>query len=935
MRVNTPVTNNEQQLSDSVMIVSKTDLKGNIVFVNADFIAISGFTEDELLGQPHNLVRHPDMPIEIFADLWETVKGGVSWNGVIKNRCKNGDYYWVDANVTPIREAGHVTGFISVRRKPGQKQISNAITRYALLKAGKNPDAGWSGLLNKVKNITIAQRIIMAIVIAVTILLSLGSYGLYKIGQGNDRLEYLVNHEQKVIYQFGKINALMRENMQLLQLATIHDPRLPENRLLRDSMEVYFEAIAKNKLKINEIMKEWTVDELSEPIEHRLIDAFSRARLKFGAEGLNPGLQLLKAGRFSDANILLIQTTLDLFKAAEERAHEVEEYQQHIMKEEVNRAQSGYSYLYNFFVFSMVIGSILICLMGLTLFRAVVFPIRRIAWQIECAAHGEVNQLIDENTRLDEINAVFLAFRALTTRMGFDVAESRRLSNENSRIKIALDNVSTGCMIADNERNIIYVNKSVVKILRNAQVDIRRHLPNFNADELIGANIDHFHANPAHQADLLARSQYTYNAALELGERNMQLTVNPVINERGEHLGSVAEWVDRTAEVLVEKEVAGIIEAANMGDFTRRIQLSGKEGFFLQVGKGINNLIETSAEGLEEVARVLAALAKGNLTETISTEYFGTFGQLKDDANETVAQLTVLIARVKDTAETVSMASREIASGNTDLSSRTEQQAASLEETAASMEELTSTVKQNADNARLANQLALSASDIAVRGGRVVGQVVGTMSSISDSSKKIVDIISVIDGIAFQTNILALNAAVEAARAGEQGRGFAVVASEVRNLAQRSAAAAKEIKGLISDSVEKVGAGTRLVDEAGRTMDEVVNSVKRVTDIMAEITAASAEQSQGIEQINTAITQMDDVTQQNAALVEQAAAAAESLEEQAQELAALMDTFKLDDAAFVSTKKRSAPPVVRKSVTTKGRVRSVRGVAKDSDWQEF
>jgi methyl-accepting chemotaxis protein len=239
------------------------------------------------------------------------------------------------------------------------------------------------------------------------------------------------------------------------------------------------------------------------------------------------------------------------------------------------------------------------------------------------------------------------------------------------------------------------------------------------------------------------------------------------------------------------------------------------------------------------------------------------------------------------------VASKEIASGNADLSSRTEEQASSLEETASSMEELTSTVKQNAENAKQANQLAAGASEVAVKGGTVVGQVVTTMSSINESSKKIVDIISVIDGIAFQTNILALNAAVEAARAGEQGRGFAVVATEVRTLAQRSAAAAKEIKELIGDSVEKVGAGTKLVDEAGKTMEEIVSSVKRVTDIMAEITAASQEQSAGIEQVNTAITQMDEVTQQNAALVEEAAAAAESMEEQAGNLATAVAIFKL------------------------------------------
>ena len=259
--------------------------------------------------------------------------------------------------------------------------------------------------------------------------------------------------------------------------------------------------------------------------------------------------------------------------------------------------------------------------------------------------------------------------------------------------------------------------------------------------------------------------------------------------------------------------------------------------------------------------------------------------------------LSGIIGQINQAAGTITTASHEIAAGNADLSQRTEEQASSLEETASSMEELTSTVKQNAENAKQANQLALGASAVAVKGGAVVGQVVETMSSINESSKKIVDIIGVIDGIAFQTNILALNAAVEAARAGEQGRGFAVVASEVRNLAQRSAAAAKEIKALIGDSVDKVGAGSRLVDEAGKTMEEIVASVKRVTDIMSEITAASQEQSTGIEQVNQAITQMDEVTQQNAALVEQAAAAAESMEDQARNLEAIVAVFKVGDKA--------------------------------------
>jgi len=334
-------------------------------------------------------------------------------------------------------------------------------------------------------------------------------------------------------------------------------------------------------------------------------------------------------------------------------------------------------------------------------------------------------------------------------------------------------------------------------------------------------------------------------------------------------------------------------QAAIEGRLETRADASRHHGDFRKIIEGVNATLDIVIGPVQEVMIVLGAMGNGDLTKQISREYAGMFGLLKNDLNKTTEKLTAIINQIRDATESIHSASKEIAVGNNDLSGRTEQQAASLEETAASMEQLTGTVKQNADNAEQANLLAAGASDVAVKGGVIVKQAVATMDEISGSSKKIADIIGIIDGIAFQTNILALNAAVEAARAGEQGRGFAVVASEVRSLAQRSATAAREIKALIDESVSKVESGSKLVNEAGSTMDEIVDSIKHVTDIMGEITAASREQSSGIEQVNHAISLMDEATQQNAALVEQAAAAAESLEEQSNVLTETVHAFRL------------------------------------------
>jgi len=522
MRSNLPVTNVEYVLKDTETVVSKTDLHGNITYVNQDFINISGFSEEELIGAPQNIVRHPDMPVEAFADFWRTLRSGKAWTGLVKNRCKNGDHYWVEANAAPIIENRQVVGYTSIRTKPNREQVQAAESAYRAIKAG---DKG------------------------------------LEIIEGNAV-------KRSVLQRFGIVKAYSLKTM--LAMAAI-------------SM----------------------------------------------------------AGLFVAMGIL--------------------------------------------------------------------------AW----LATNEANQ--DFTGWLMTIAALGIPMAALFAVLSY---------------------------------------RSVVKPLENAAYDIER---------------------------------------------------------------------------------------MSAGDLTGRI----------------------TAVGAEELVHLMQSLR--------------------------ILQINIklLVGQIQQSTDIVNMGASEIATGNADLSGRTESQASSLEETASSMEELTSTVRQNAEQTHHASKLVLSTADIAINGGEVVGKVITTMGSIKESSRKIAHIIGVIDGIAFQTNILALNAAVEAARAGEQGRGFAVVAAEVRNLAQRSASAAKEIKTLISDSVEQVELGRKLVDEAGEAMDDIVTSVQLVADIISGTAAASQEQSAGIEQVNQAVGQMDEITQQNAALVEQAAAAAESLQEQASKLTELVGYFTL------------------------------------------
>lgn len=741
---------NEYILLPEMVILSSSDLKGNITDYNKAFKEASGYSDEELIGRPHNILRHPDMPKEAFKDFWQTIQAGYPWFGLVKNKRKNGQYYWVAANATPIIENHKVTGYLSVRypASPQQKQLAESL--YAAVREGKSPFP-YTNLPSNTKNIT-----------------------------------------------------------------------------------------------------------------YKGLAAFSIAA----------GLGLMAVGS-PLAMITAFITTL-----------------------------IGVGYL-------------------LTLAHQKDSLPTRIRNAIENLANGQFKEPIADNTELGFRLNMIRSRIAESAARNYDQLQSAEILNT------AMNAASTNMMVADNNFNITSINSSLLEMFRRNQQALQSALPGFKADDVVGSNMDIFHQKPQHQRAMVSALTQKWSGELKVAGLVLRLTVVP-IQQKNKCLGYIVEWLDRTEEAQVASEINRVMTDLESGNYHSRVEAKAS-GELARMKQSINESMDILSDSVQKLGDAIGAQAQGDLTFVLPDGKFkGKLHDLKNALNYSLQKLSSVINVISDAADTVYATSAEVAQASIGLSSRVQEQAAALEQTSATMEQMNSTIQQTNANTQQASSLAIDVQKKARKGSDVMKNTIAAMQGIKHSSQQIAEIVSLIDGIAFQTNLLALNAAVEAARAGDNGRGFAVVAGEVRGLAQKSAEAAKEIRVLITDSVNRIEEGTKLADESGEALSEITQSIDAVTSLVESIANATKEQTLGMHQVHEAITNIDGATQQNAALVEETAAAADILREQSELMHKEIGFFKVKPTESYASANPISPPTPRVSNTIPAS-KSLRLSAKNTD----
>ncbi len=837
MRTNLPVTGREYRLTEGSAIVSRTDTKGRITFVNDAFIEASGFTESELMGQPHNLVRHPDMPPGAFEDLWTTLKAGRPWTGLVKNRRKDGDHYWVVANVTPIWEGETIAGYLSVRTIPTREQVDTAEAAYRDFREGRAqgltvrdgqvvPDKA-PGWFQRLSVAPLGQR---ATAVASASALAFGA----AMTGAALHLWWLAAPAALVLGACGWAGSRLVAG----QAAGMRDAQ----RWLMQFGQGRFDGLvqARGEDEVASVMR-----------------ALRCVQVRLGFEVADTAHRAAEAGRIhqaldvaatnimvadADYNIVYVNKALNaMFEQAEA---DIREQLPHFDARRIVGSNIDQFHAHPAHQRRMLAGlrgeHRARLSMGQRKFDLIVNPV------IDAA--GRSQGMVVEWKDMTET----LAAEAREAAM---LAEERRIKDESLRVRQALDVAEVPMRIADAEGTLIYANRALQTILKRDAAAFRQVNPAFDPDRVIGGSVGQFHDHPAEAVAQLKALRETTQARMVLGGRTYDVTTSPILDAEGRLQGTAGQWVDRTEQLAAEAEIAHATTSAVQGDLSRRIELHGKQGFYLAVAEQLNGLFDTLSSTLRDV-------------------------------NSAAQALTAAAGQVSSTSQSLSQSASE--------------QAAGVEETTAKLQEMASSIRQNSDNANVTDGMATQAAQEAVAGGTAVTQTVEAMKSIASK-------ISIIDDIAYQTNLLALNAAIEAARAGEHGKGFAVVAAEVRKLAERSQVAAQEIGQLAGSSV-------KLAEEAGQVLTQMVPSINKTSELVQEISAASGEQAQGVNQITTAMGHLNSATQQNASASEELSATAEELSGQAAQLQEMMAFFRLasaDGSAYRSEGSAMHPAAAR------------------------
>lgn len=724
------VTQKEYLLSDDLVILSRSDLQGNILEYNAGFRDASGYSDSELKGQPHSVLRHPDMPKDAFKDLWQTVTDGRPWTGLVKNRRKNGDHYWVQANVAPLSENGRIVGFTSVRYPASRAQVAFAEKLYADVNAGRTEIAS-------------SQRVTARAVETIAI-------------------------SSAVLFEITLLAMVMMGSALSPTLATLSI--LTSLLVLAYAVKMFLSAVKPNKLQ----------------------------------------------------------------------------------KQAVERLMNG--------------------------------QVR------EPFASGDPWS--------DALNLI-------RTRVGAAAAIQYDNYRASSEFATALDATSNNIMVVDANFNVRSVNKSLNQMFRQNEAVLKTLIPDFDANTVVGSNMDLFHKNPDHQRAMLAKLNTIWTGELFIGDLVFRLTAVPIMHQQ-EKIGYVVEWYDRTGEVFVERQIGFAVTEAMRGQLHRQIDHSTVSGFYKDAAIQINQLMALLNQMMGKLSYFVGEMAFSRINGKMEGQYEGAFYTIQNALNLASRNLNETVGQAQYSSHEVNHAMSQLSDGVSDFSDQTKQQAVAIDQAAKAMAQMLSTVKSNADTVQHANDLAQGVNTSLIQGNSVMDQALNAMNRIHESGKKIGDIVVLIDSIAFQTNLLALNAAVEAARAGEHGRGFAVVAGEVRALAQKSADAAQEIKELIGQSVSQISEGTSLVQKTSEALISVRESVDEMSGVVSQISEASQAQEKAINEVNQAIHVMDRVAQQSVVLVDQTAESATHVASQMNKLNTIMQQFQLsDDGKRVSKQGRT------------------------------